>query len=86
VTQRIVAKPAAVDAMGDLAVSFARPPRPGAAVRGDYRCAECGYGVRVRRQLLRCPMCGATAWEKAPGRSWSRRFDVAERASSEGSR
>jgi len=40
----------------------------------DYRCGECGYGVTVYRELLRCPMCGATAWEPAHQRRiWQHR-------------
>jgi hypothetical protein len=35
-------------------------------LRGDFRCADCGYGVSVVRALPRCPMCGGTNWEPAP--------------------
>ena len=40
------------------------PPEPIRTVvtNGDYRCAECGYGVSVHRSLPRCPMCGGTGW------------------------
>jgi hypothetical protein len=30
---------------------------------GEFRCAECGYGVVVQRVLPQCPMCGGTVWE-----------------------
>ena len=30
---------------------------------GEFRCAECGYGVAVRRLLPQCPMCRGLAWE-----------------------
>lgn len=52
----------------------ARPPAA-AVVRGEglgrelagrsFRCTGCGYGVTLRRELLRCPMCGGTSWEEA---------------------
>lgn len=35
----------------------------GAHVRGEFRCADCGYGAIVRSALPACPMCGGTAWE-----------------------
>jgi hypothetical protein len=35
----------------------------GAEVVGRFVCAECGYGVAVRRALPTCPMCGGVAWE-----------------------
>jgi hypothetical protein len=43
--------------------------RRGALPGGDYLCGECGYGVTVRRELPRCPMCGAMAWEEVPVRT-----------------
>ena len=50
---------------GDDYVSFAQT---GEHVKGEYHCAECGYGVTVYRELPRCPMCGGESWEQAP---WS---------------
>jgi rubrerythrin len=35
----------------------------GARVRGEFRCADCGYGAVVQRALPPCPMCGGTVWE-----------------------
>ena len=35
---------------------------------GDFRCAECGYGISVRRTLPECPMCRGSQWEE-PGTS-----------------
>ncbi len=29
---------------------------------GEYRCADCGYGVTVREVLPPCPMCRGRAW------------------------
>jgi hypothetical protein len=36
----------------------------GTKVKGEYRCCGCGYGITVYRELPRCPMCGAGAWEQ----------------------
>ena len=42
-------------------------PAPQPALRG-YRCAECGYGIRVAVAPARCPMCGEAArWRPLPG-------------------
>ncbi|HZR94758.1 MAG TPA: hypothetical protein VFA56_03640 [Gaiellaceae bacterium] len=38
----------------------------GDTATGEYQCAECGYGVAVQRRLPLCPMCGGSAWERAP--------------------
>ena len=40
----------------------------GAAARGEYHCAGCGYGVTVHATLPQCPMCAGTQWEPA---DWS---------------
>jgi rubrerythrin len=40
--------------------------RAGVAARGEFRCAECGYGVTVRRTLPACPMCRAESWQPWP--------------------
>jgi hypothetical protein len=40
----------------------------GQAVKGEFHCAECGYGVTVYRKLPACPMCGGATWEQVP---WS---------------
>ena len=37
-------------------------------VKGEYRCAECGYGVTIVRALPLCPMCGGRSWEES---TWS---------------
>ena len=36
--------------------------RAGRPVHGDFRCIDCEYGVSVRRELPRCPMCGSARW------------------------
>jgi hypothetical protein len=40
----------------------------GEPATGDFRCAECGYGVCVSRVLPSCPMCAGVSWE----RGWTR--------------
>lgn len=50
-------------------VGFADFALAGAEGAGEFRCADCGYGVVVQRLLPQCPMCGGTVWESrgAPG-------------------
>ncbi len=40
----------------------------GERAEGEFRCAECGYGVAVFTDLPPCPMCAGTVWEEA---AWS---------------
>jgi hypothetical protein len=40
----------------------------GTHVKGEFHCAECGYGVTVYRTLPVCPMCGGGQWEQS---AWS---------------
>ena len=40
----------------------------GTPAAGEYRCADCGYGVTVHSTLPRCPMCSGESWEQS---SWS---------------
>ena len=35
----------------------------GARVAGEFRCADCGYGISVRQALPQCPMCRGSQWE-----------------------
>jgi hypothetical protein len=35
----------------------------GREAEGEFRCAECGYGVIVRTVLPQCPMCRGLLWE-----------------------
>jgi hypothetical protein len=32
-------------------------------VKGEFRCAECTYGITACRELPVCPMCGCESWE-----------------------
>jgi hypothetical protein len=36
----------------------------GGVASGEFRCAECGYGVIVRSVLPACPMCRGLVWEE----------------------
>jgi rubrerythrin len=49
----------------------------GARAKGEYQCAECGYGVTIFSVLPRCPMCGGGAWEQT---TWSPFARAVERA------
>jgi rubrerythrin len=44
----------------------------GESAVGEFRCAECGYGVIVHRGLPPCPMCGGETWRQAPWSPFSR--------------
>ena len=40
----------------------------GVQSKGEFHCAECGYGVTVTRALPTCPMCAGSSWQRA---EWS---------------
>ena len=40
----------------------------GQAVKGEFHCSDCGYGVAIVSSLPVCPMCGGESWERA---AWS---------------
>ena len=44
----------------------------GAAAKGEFRCATCGYGVTIHDRLPTCPMCRATVWEPTAWRPFTR--------------
>jgi rubrerythrin len=44
----------------------------GEQARGEYRCAECGYGIAILSALPVCPMCAGTTWEEAVRSSFGR--------------
>ena len=52
----------------ETSVDFVQFLAAGQQAKGEYHCAECGYGVTVCRTLPRCPMCGNGAWEQS---AWS---------------
>jgi hypothetical protein len=40
----------------------------GEIAKGEFHCAECGYGIAVCRELPVCPMCAGESWEPS---DWS---------------
>lgn len=44
----------------------------GEQVKGEFRCAGCGYGVAVFAALPSCPMCGGGTWEPSDWSPFSR--------------
>jgi len=44
----------------------------GVAVKGEFHCSECGYGVTIHRALPICPMCGGQSWEQTSWHPFSR--------------
>jgi hypothetical protein len=32
-------------------------------VKGEFRCADCGYAITVCRELPPCAMCGCESWQ-----------------------
>jgi hypothetical protein len=55
---------------------FVRFWKTGDPVKGEYHCAECGYGVTVCRDLPLCPMCGGTVWEQTAWSPLTRAFNI----------
>ena len=51
----------------------------GVHVKGEFHCAECGYGVTIRRDLPVCPMCGGESWEQTSWHPFSRSEEVPAR-------
>lgn len=58
----------------------ALPPFLAPEARVELVCVACGYGVSVRAEPPRCPMCAGTRWQEAPGAARSADGGVAERA------
>ena len=50
----------------------------GTRVKGEFRCARCGYGVAIYTELPACPMCRGDTWEPAPWRPFTRASALAE--------
>jgi rubrerythrin len=44
----------------------------GLAVKGEFHCSDCGYGVTIHRALPICPMCGGESWEQTAWHPFSR--------------
>ena len=56
------------DASSETSDGFVAFLAAGDVVKGEFHCADCGYGVTVYRALPVCPMCAGSSWEQAP---WS---------------
>jgi rubrerythrin len=52
----------------DESADFVQFVAAGQQVKGEFHCADCGYGVTVYRELPVCPMCGNDSWEQS---AWS---------------
>lgn len=46
--------------------------RTGDAAKGEFRCANCQYGVVISQTLPRCPMCGGEVWEPSDWHPFAR--------------
>ena len=55
-----------VDGVVEGNVDFVVFCAAGEPAKGEYHCADCGYGVTVHRALPVCPMCGGSTWEQTP--------------------
>ena len=47
---------------------FVRFWAAGESGKGEFRCAECAYGVTVYATLPVCPMCAGKSWEQTAWR------------------
>ena len=47
-------------------------------VKGEFRCAECGYGITVCRGLPVCPMCSGESWEAVSWHPFARATHAAK--------
>jgi rubrerythrin len=57
-----------VNRTAEASADFVEFVDAGEHAKGEFHCAECGYGVTVYKTLPRCPMCGKGSWEKS---AWS---------------
>jgi rubrerythrin len=48
----------------------------GVQVKGEFHCAECGYGVTIVRELPACPMCGNESWEQTAWSPFARALEL----------
>jgi len=44
--------------------------------KGEFRCADCGYGITVCRELPTCPMCGCESWQPGSWRPFGRALGI----------
>lgn len=48
----------------------------GQQAKGEFHCAQCGYGVTIVRALPVCPMCGGDSWEQSTWSPFSRELHL----------
>ena len=48
----------------------------GQQAKGEFHCADCGYGVTIVRTLPVCPMCGGGSWEQSTWSPFSRELPL----------
>ena len=41
-------------------------------VKGEFRCADCGYAITVCKELPPCAMCGCESWQAGLWRPFGR--------------
>ena len=41
-------------------------------VKGEFRCADCGYAITVCKELPPCAMCGCESWQAGLWRPFAR--------------
>lgn len=46
-------------------------------VKGEFRCAECGYGTTACRELPACPFCSCESWEAVSWHPFARALEAA---------
>ena len=51
--------------MTTIAYGSYEPQRPFVDVRQLF-CADCGYGIVIRREPPDCPMCRGNSWSERP--------------------
>ena len=63
----------ALDTLGQSMEGTAPAVAAGSPAKGDYRCADCGYGIVALRELPVCPMCRSESWLPQGWRPFSSR-------------
>jgi hypothetical protein len=48
----------------------------GQRAKGEFHCAQCGYGVTIVHTLPICPMCGGGSWEQSTWSPFSRELHL----------
>jgi rubrerythrin len=48
----------------------------GQQAKGEFHCAQCGYGVTIVHALPICPMCGGGSWEQSTWSPFSRELHL----------